>query len=550
MKKTEKILKSRAILNEFILKVGKQTLTEKFEKTKGFKNFEKLTKDAIFDQAIKVGTKKLINQILALFEKVSQDERSAIRKIVEKNWIKTSAFLSGDQVFDFLILSGNIGGQTSLDRLGIAGTFNLESKLFLKQFKTKSNLLLKGLDNSSIDDFTGVMAEGIDAGMTNIEMQEHLSIRYKNEISPFRAEMITRTEFNNTASDMLLETSKRNGVKKMEWITARDDRVSEMDRNNDRKVRAIGKKFPSGHTRPPSHPNCIIGDTKILPIGIKKIYRFRYKGNLINVKLADGSNISVTPNHMLLTRNGWKTANSISKGDNIINCSNIQRKILTNPNNNNVPITINQMFNSSFMSPKMINRVMPITSKDFHGDGMFGNSQVNIISINSKLWNRFNAFSLKHFFKLYFSRRYAKLSLLSSFSSFNSMLIRLATASDGIMGIKSVLAIFFPSSVFHHKSIGNKRISYYNIRFNKAKSNRFSGYSNILRNLINRYSGLITFNTVVDVKDFFHNDYVYDLETTSTVYISNNVLSSNCRCDLLAKVDLRSFKGKEKPWLG
>ena len=66
-----------------------------------------------------------------------------------------------------------------------------------------------------------------------------------------KAERITRTAINHTASQARIELFKQNGIKEYVWVSVLDGRTSDICRGLDGNVYKVGK----GKV-PPAHPNC------------------------------------------------------------------------------------------------------------------------------------------------------------------------------------------------------------------------------------------------------------------------------------------------------
>ena len=72
-----------------------------------------------------------------------------------------------------------------------------------------------------------------------------------------RKRVIAQTEARYATEYARRENAKERGAKWKTWITVGDNRVSQMDQDNEAAgVLPIDAKFPSGHTEPPSHPRC------------------------------------------------------------------------------------------------------------------------------------------------------------------------------------------------------------------------------------------------------------------------------------------------------
>lgn len=99
-----------------------------------------------------------------------------------------------------------------------------------------------------------------------------------------------------------------------------------------------------GVNAPPMHPNCVLPDTKIIAPDIEAIMRSEYSGNVVELGLSNGTRLSVTPNHIVLTARGWVRAKNLIKGDKVVNyCGRVKSMVETNPTNNNGVPTIEKL---------------------------------------------------------------------------------------------------------------------------------------------------------------------------------------------------------------
>src|SRR5262249_24999960 len=85
-----------------------------------------------------------------------------------------------------------------------------------------------------------------------------------------------------------------------------------------------GRIFAKGELAPEQMPGrlhigCVAPDTAVSVGGsIKKVFRRPYRGSLITLTAAGGIRLSATPNHPVLTRNGWVPIESVNVGDDIL----------------------------------------------------------------------------------------------------------------------------------------------------------------------------------------------------------------------------------------
>ena len=72
-----------------------------------------------------------------------------------------------------------------------------------------------------------------------------------------RRKTIAVTEQRIATENGAAEIAKNRGAQFKRWITAGDDRVSDMDESNEAQGWiALDEEFSSGDNQPPSHPNC------------------------------------------------------------------------------------------------------------------------------------------------------------------------------------------------------------------------------------------------------------------------------------------------------
>ena len=378
----------------------------------------------------------------------------------------------------------------------------------------------------------GISNKILDELKTQLGEEKYLVINGKNYRPDKYAELVARTRTREATTQGTINTALRYGVDTVQWDAHAE--VCEYCQQFSGRVYSISgtdKDFPALTEKPPLHPNCVIGSTEIVSPDIEKVMRFLYKGDLFKISFSNGRNISITPNHMFLTDKGFVTADRLRKGNNIIDASGLERVIFSNPDTDKTPSTIEDIFYSLFESGGVSSACVPLSSKDFHGDGGLGDGNIDIISSDSFLSNTIKSLRSKNFEKFIFDRTHFA-SEFDSFRDFFSMLLALALSSDGSMSSSGIASILGRRSFPHHQSISQELISGYNSRFDKATSNGSSINIKNLSQTIFRLSGKISLTNVIDIKREFFHGFVYDLSSLSTLYISNGVLSSNCRCVL------------------
>lgn len=130
------------------------------------------------------------------------------------------------------------------------------------------------------------------------------------------------------------------------------------------------------------HPNAILGgdqaiDTFAGAVGASKA---TYRGPAITIRTAKGHRATVSPEHPILTDRGWRTAESLSVGDNLFNpveTKGSSSGILLQPNFNDVPTTVENEFVSLKNRGMVIST--PSTGHNFNDDRQFIEGEIDVV---------------------------------------------------------------------------------------------------------------------------------------------------------------------------
>lgn len=143
---------------------------------------------------------------------------------------------------------------------------------------------------------------------------------------------------------------------------------------------------------------CFDGSTRVAPIGkIMAIHRRRFEGEMIIITAASGKQLAVTPNHPILTTNGWKRAKELTPSDQMINAFGTRGVEVSEQNK--VHPTFSAIADALFDPAVSKIRKECSTTADFHGDGKRGDEQIEIACPKSLLGDGFNPYrkeSIEH----------------------------------------------------------------------------------------------------------------------------------------------------------
>jgi len=138
--------------------------------------------------------------------------------------------------------------------------------------------------------------------------------------------------------------------------------------------------------------NCVLGDTIVVGVGKRAIYRRKYTGKIITIRTSTGKELSITPNHPILTDKGWVIANLLNVGDNVISRTRFNGIAGISPNIDNKKASIQNIFDS-FLKRGYLFR-LPASAGYFHGD--ISKGEIDTVFPNRFLRNKFISSIFQH----------------------------------------------------------------------------------------------------------------------------------------------------------
>lgn len=152
-------------------------------------------------------------------------------------------------------------------------------------------------------------------------------------------------------------------------------------------VDAFGKVDPAGPNSLANswlniHPNCLVPGGTILAEGVMAHTSREYHGPVIILETASGNKITVTPNHPILTSEGFVAAGKLQKGAKIIETTSKYRLLFGKaPNDINVPTRVEQIPHSIVETCGGSAIRVKGSAVQFHCDGI-PDSEVDIVFAN------------------------------------------------------------------------------------------------------------------------------------------------------------------------
>ena len=248
--------------------------------------------------------------------------------------------------------------------------------------------LIKSIPQQYLTEVQGLVQRCVQNGRDLGYLREELQKRY--EITKRRAATIARDQTNKATENLSRARMQSLGVTRGIWIhtsagkTYRETHVKmdgkEFDLSKGMYDSAVGREVFPGEL-----VNCFPGDSKLygLPF-VEKLYRRFYRGELTELVTINGVVLRVTPNHPVLTLEGWKAAGLVDCGDYIFQIGAKDRYVRELNRYGAIPTFEN--FFEAFINGGASASISGSCTSDFHGDMTDG--EINVIDVNSLLTNK------------------------------------------------------------------------------------------------------------------------------------------------------------------
>jgi hypothetical protein len=287
---------------------------------------------------------------------------------------------------------------------------------------------------------------------------------------------------------------------------------------------------------------CLLPDTMVQAPRIAKLYRRPYDGITVRLTTRRSGELTVTPNHPVLTDHGWVAAEFLQPGDHVVSGRLDQDTTPAHPHVQERPARIEDVYRA-FAEQGHAHR-HPGHRVDFHGDGIPG-EYVEVVATEDVLVVTQYAASLEPTDKLALSGPDGVPDGLSLLRHLLKARLGVVTAAPrGVLSSPYVPALLGrPTRVDKETSISG--------RSDNAKTVEpvIYGISPDAVSGSERVGGLavqVAFDEIINVKVLPYAGHVYNLATATGWYLAGNYTPSayrvlvsncdggpNCRCELI-----------------
>lgn len=151
----------------------------------------------------------------------------------------------------------------------------------------------------------------------------------------------------------------------------------------------IDKFFPKDEApQLPLHPHCLPAGMVVCPCGDTLGATSRdYCGDLVTIETAGKYKLTCTPNHPVLTRDGWVPANALHVGSYVVSSGRRNGRFV-GLHDIQEPALIEEVVGAFRKTQGVISVPVPVSTEDFHGDGI--GSKIAVVSTDGFLRDSLN----------------------------------------------------------------------------------------------------------------------------------------------------------------
>lgn len=311
--------------------------------------------------------------------------------------------------------------------------------------------------------------------------------------------------------------------------------------------------FPSAASATFGHTHCVIGSTVTHATATRSLSRRWYAGEFIVIRTSAGDELTITPNHPVLTNRGWVPAGLLTEADDVVRCTSIKRDPVVVPDEDDVPTSVEDRFRSAMVGGLV---AVPFASEDFHGDA--GDGEVHVVPANGNLSMGAQSPLSQHGQELALAGRRWTGVYLSGLCSLHQHALLDSLPTDGIVGLGDLglpflgrhlggpvlpglrPAPYLGSAIHQHPPQGNAgdavglrqgqlalpvSVPGYEVVGGGQQTSPDSGVR-----LLRRLAGRVSLDRIATLHRVNLACHVYNLSTDDGWYAADNIVVHNCDC--------------------
>lgn len=322
------------------------------------------------------------------------------------------------------------------------------------------------------------------------------------------------------------------------WVTGPNPRPEHAAMDGD--TVPLGQPFSNGANWPGDPTlgaegvaNCFIAETEVAAGQIETGFRRLYSGALVTVETDGGKKLTGTPNHPILTADGWVKLGDLVKGQHVV-CYGLGVESAADVGIDGQPSKIGEVVDSLAKSGTTVRPAMLVV--DFHGDGEDGN--VDVVLPDRELRDGLEVASAYRVGNDLLALSEEAVALLKASGADDARLSTLAGTAQGEVrgeslrgsvarGHAGVLVDGGGTAVADGDAMVVERASDHD-----AREAEFDGQA------VFGFAGEVSLDKIasVSVRQVDSPVHVYNLQTRHGMYAANAIVAHNCNCSVIVNV--------------
>lgn len=276
------------------------------------------------------------------------------------------------------------------------------------------------------------------------------------------------------------------------------------------------------------HPNCFPGWVSAGGPPPEAGYRRWYEGNLVVLETASGVKLSVTPNHPVLTPDGWVAAGELREGQHVIrHLAEVEPAMRGGPHDMQVPAPIGEVVRALGESVEVSPVSVPAAPEQFHGDGS-ADGKVEVVGTDGHLGDDFVASACDSCGQRQLLLSGMSLGALLAEGASGKVLVGAGHAANGVMGSGNLGGPLLAGHPRPLPGLGLPATDPGAPNLDPPTDGRLADAEGG-RQLVLALAGSVSLDQVVNVGRSQFAGHVHNLQTGGGWYTANGIVVHNCR---------------------
>jgi len=284
-----------------------------------------------------------------------------------------------------------------------------------------------------------------------------------------------------------------------------------------------------------NHPNCFPGFVPVsAPTGVAAADSRWFEGELVVIHTAAGRELSVTPNHPVLTDEGWVAAGAIVERHNLVSYSgDVEQPLTSRPDHEGVEAPIGEVYETLRQSRHVAAVAMPGAAEDFHGDGI-ADTEVHVVLADRLLGSDGEPTSLELPAESDLILSRVRQPHLLGEGAPLEVIDAAGHAAHGVVSAAGEPGTLLRGRAGHADVHGGGTATHLDASLAQTPRERVAGDTVTAGELLDALTGLVSLDEVVKVERRDFAGHVYNLQTGGGWYTAESIIVHNCRCRIAA----------------